>query len=86
MRIFGGDRLKGIMEKFKFPEDMPIENSMVSRTLENAQSRIEGFHFDSRKNILSYDDVLSTQRNVIYARRKKILHRDPEYQIGRAHV
>ncbi len=73
MRIFGGDRLKGIMEKFKFPEDMPIENSMVSRTLENAQSRIEGFHFDSRKQTLEFDDVLNTQRTSVYGRRKAIL-------------
>ncbi len=73
MRVFGGDRLKGIMEKFKFPVDMPIENALVSRTLETAQSRIEGFHFDSRKNTLEFDDILNSQRKSVYSSRAKIL-------------
>ncbi len=73
MRVFGGDRLKGIMQKFKFPEDMPIENGLVSKTLETAQSRIEGFHFDSRKHTLEFDDVLNVQRKAVYARRREIL-------------
>ena len=76
MRVFGGERLKGLMEKFKFPEDMPIENIMVSRTLENAQSKIEGFHFDSRKQTLEFDDVLNFQRKTVYARRHGILSGD----------
>ncbi len=78
MRVFGGDRLKSIMTKFKFPEDMPIENGMVSKTLENAQSKIEGFHFDSRKQTLEYDDVLNVQRKTIYTKRKSILFGDHE--------
>ncbi len=61
------------MNRFKFPEDMPIENVMVSRTLENAQSRIEGMHFDSRKHTLEFDDVLNVQRTTVYARRRAIL-------------
>ncbi len=78
MRVFGGDRLKSIMAKFNFPEDMPIENGMVSKTLENAQSKIEGFHFDARKQTLEYDDVLNIQRKTVYSKRKSILHGDHE--------
>ncbi|OGI84285.1 hypothetical protein A2903_03045 [Candidatus Nomurabacteria bacterium RIFCSPLOWO2_01_FULL_33_17] len=84
MRVFGGDKLKSIMTRFKFPEDMPIENIMVSRTLENAQSRIEGFHFDSRKHTLEFDDVLNVQRTTVYNRRKHILagsHEDLEKEL-----
>ena len=79
MRIFGGDKVKGMLGSLGVPEDEPIQNGFISRQLESAQEKVEGFHFDSRKNILSYDDVLSTQRAVIYGRRKKILHRDPEF-------
>lgn len=73
MRVFGGDRIKSLMNTFKIPEDQPIENKMISRQLEGAQTKIEGFHFDSRKQVLAYDDVLNKQRQVIYARRKKLL-------------
>ncbi len=73
MRIFGGERVKALMGTFKIPEDQPIEMKMISNTLESAQSRIEGFHFDSRKQVLAYDDVLNTQRKEIYARRNKLL-------------
>jgi len=76
MRVFGGDRMKSIMERFNFPEDMPIQNSLVSRTLENAQAKIEGFHFDSRKNTLEFDDVLNVQRKAVYSRRHGILFGD----------
>jgi preprotein translocase subunit SecA len=76
MRVFGGDRVKGMMGKFGIPEDQPIEMKMLSNTLENAQTRIEGFHFDSRKQILSYDDVLNQQRKVMYERRHKLLIAD----------
>lgn len=76
MRVFGGERVKSIMTKFNFPEDMPIENSIVSRTLENAQSKIEGFHFDSRKHTLEFDDVLNVQRKSVYSRRANILTGD----------
>ena len=74
MRVFGGERVKNLMGTFKIPEDQPIELRMLSKQLENAQSKIEGFHFDSRKQILAYDDVLNQQRSVVYERRSKILH------------
>ncbi|MCB9811697.1 preprotein translocase subunit SecA [Candidatus Nomurabacteria bacterium] len=73
MRVFGGDRIKGLMGTFGIPEDQPIENKMITRQLESAQTRIEGFHFDARKQVLAYDDVLNRQRQVIYARRRKLL-------------
>lgn len=78
MRIFGGEKVKGMLGSLGVPEDEPIQNGFISRQLEGAQEKVEGFHFDSRKNVLSYDDVLSTQRAVIYTRRKKILHNDTE--------
>jgi len=73
MRIFGGERVKNLMGTFGIPEDQPIEMKMISRQLESAQTRIEGFHFDSRKQVLAYDDVLNQQRLSIYSRRKKLL-------------
>jgi preprotein translocase subunit SecA len=73
MRVFGGDRIKGLMGTFGIPEDQPIENRMLTRQLESAQTRIEGFHFDSRKQVLAYDDVLNKQRQAIYERRRKLL-------------
>lgn len=73
MRIFGGDRLKNMMGKFGIPEDEPIQNKFVSNAIETAQKKIEGFHFDSRKHTLEYDNVLNTQRNSIYARRRTML-------------
>ncbi len=73
MRIFATDMLKNMMGRFKIPEDEPIQNGIVSRALENAQSKIEGFHFDSRKHVLEYDDVLNQQRKKTYERRRKIL-------------
>ena len=79
MRVFGGEKVKSMLGGLGVPEDEPVQNGFISRQLEGAQEKVEGFHFDSRKNILSYDDVLSTQRAVIYGRRKKILHRDPEF-------
>lgn len=78
MRIFGGEKVKGMLGSLGVAEDEPIQNGFISRQLEGAQEKVEGFHFDSRKNVLSYDDVLSTQRAVIYTRRKKILHNDTE--------
>jgi preprotein translocase subunit SecA len=73
MRIFGGDRLKNLMTTLKVPDDMPIEMKMVSRSLEKAQERVEGHHFDSRKHVLQYDDVLNRHRAVIYGRRRAVL-------------
>lgn len=73
MRIFGSDKIKRMMETLGIPEDQPIENKMVSRALEAAQAKIEGFHFDSRKHVLEFDDVLNKQRDSIYKTRKEIL-------------
>lgn len=73
MRIFGGDRIKGLMATLKIPEDQPIASGMISGAIESAQGKIEGFHFDTRKHVLDYDEVLNKQRQVIYERRKEIL-------------
>jgi preprotein translocase subunit SecA len=79
MRVFGGDRVKSMIGNLGIPEDEPIQNGFIARSLESAQEKIEGFNFDSRKNILSYDDVLSTQRASVYKRRGKLLDNDQEY-------
>ncbi len=76
MRRFGGDKLKNMMNTLGLPEDQPIQNGIISRTIENAQSKIEGFNFDIRKHILDYDDVMNKQREVIYKRRKEILEKN----------
>ncbi len=78
MRVFGGERVKNLMGTFGIPEDQPIEMKMISRTLESAQTKIEGFHFDARKQILAYDDVLNLQRKVVYERRRKLLEANPD--------
>jgi preprotein translocase subunit SecA len=74
MRVFGAERIKGMMGRFGIPEDMPITNSFVSKTLEGAQAKIEGFHFDARKHTLEYDDVMNHQRKIVYERRNQMLH------------
>jgi preprotein translocase subunit SecA len=76
MRVFGGERVQSLMGTFGIPEDQPIEMSMLAKTLESAQTRIEGFHFDARKQVLAYDDVLNQQRMVVYERRHKLLISD----------
>ncbi len=73
MRLFGGDRMKKMMDVFNMPEDQPIEAGMVSKSIEQAQKKIEGLNFDTRKHVLEFDDVLNHQRNVIYKRRRKYL-------------
>ncbi len=73
MRIFGGERVKRMMDTLGVPDDQPIENSLVSKSIESAQKKIEGFNFDTRKHVLDFDDVLNKQRETIYGRRKKIL-------------
>jgi len=79
MRIFGGDRLKNLMERFNFPEDLPIENKIISRSIESAQQKVEGYNFDLRKHLLDFDDVLNKQREKIYKERRKILEGDENY-------
>jgi preprotein translocase subunit SecA len=76
MRIFGGDRVKSVMEMLKVPEDEAIQNKMITRSLETAQEKIEGFNFDNRKQTLAYDDVINVQRQAVYARRRALLAGD----------
>ncbi len=73
MRLFGGDQVARLMTIFKLPEDVPLEHQMVSKSIEQAQVKVEGFHFDSRKHLVEYDDVLNKQREIVYKRRRKIL-------------
>lgn len=73
MRLFGGESISRIMTALKLPEDTPIENAMVSKAIENAQKKVEGHHFDSRKRVVEYDDVINVQREIIYKRRRQIL-------------
>jgi preprotein translocase subunit SecA len=79
MRIFPSDSVKNMMGRFGIPEDEPINSKIVSRSLESAQSKIEGMHFDSRKHVLQFDDVLNEQRKSIYEKRRKILYNDRVY-------
>jgi preprotein translocase subunit SecA len=77
MRIFGGDRIAAIMERLKVDDETPIENRLISKSLEGAQKKVEGFHFDQRKNVVQYDDVMNRHRKAVYAMRKEIL-KQPE--------
>jgi len=76
LRIFGAERISGIMDKIGIEEDQPIEHKYISRAIENAQKRVEGQNFDIRKHLLDYDDVMNRQRKVIYEQRKKVLRGD----------
>jgi preprotein translocase subunit SecA len=73
LRIFGAERIAGIMDKIGIEENQPIEHRMISKAIENAQKRVEGQNFDMRKHLLEYDDVMNRQRQVIYEQRKKVL-------------
>ncbi len=73
VRRFGGDRVKSLLERMSFDEDTPIEHSMVSKAIESAQSKVEGYNFDIRKHLVDYDDVVNKHREVIYEERRKIL-------------
>ncbi len=79
MRVFGSSKIKDMMGRFGIPEDEPISSKLVSRALEGAQEKIEGFHFDTRKHTLQYDDVLNQQRTSIYTKRRKILFEDEAF-------
>ncbi|HST16316.1 MAG TPA: preprotein translocase subunit SecA [Gaiellaceae bacterium] len=74
VRLFAGDRIQNIMERFKLPEDQPMEASILSRQIENAQKKVEEQNFVARKNVLKYDDVMNVQRQVIYEQRNRVLH------------
>ena len=73
MRLFGGDRTSAIMEKLGYDETMPIENKIITNSIESAQKKIEGRNFDIRKNVLNYDDVMNKQREIIYSQRQSVL-------------
>ena len=73
MRLFGGDRVSSLMDTLKLDEDTPIENRMITSTLESAQKKLEGRNFEIRKNVLKYDDVMNQQREIIYGQRRKVL-------------
>ena len=73
MRRFGGDRIKSVMEWAGLDEDTPIENKMIGRAIEGAQVKVEAYHFDIRKHLVEYDDVVNTHRDVIYGEREKVL-------------
>jgi preprotein translocase subunit SecA len=73
MRIFAGERIAGLMERLGIDEDTPIEHNLVTRQIEGAQKKVEQYHFDVRRHVLEYDDVMNVQRKVIYAERRKVL-------------
>ena len=88
MRIFGGDKIVAIMNSFNIEEDLAIENKIITRQIESNQKKVETFHFDARKNVLEYDDVMNLQREKFYAQRNKVLenndlHEDVIYMIER---
>jgi preprotein translocase subunit SecA len=83
VRLFAGDRIKNIMQRFKVPDDQPMEASILSRQIEGAQKKVEEQNFVMRKNVLKYDDVMNTQRQVIYAQRRAVLEgEDLSDQVG----
>ena len=86
MRLFAGDRIHGIMERFKIPDDQPMEASILSRQIEGAQKKVEEQNFVARKNVLKYDDVMNTQRMVIYEQRRRVLNGDDTSEEIRAWI
>jgi len=78
MRIFGSDKMKNMMDRLGIPEDMPIENKIISKSIESAQKKVEGHNFDTRKHLLEYDDVLNKHRSGFYRRRNEILDADDD--------
>ncbi len=82
MRVFGGDSIKNMMGKLGIKEDEPIENRLITKSLESAQQKIEGFNFDARKHVLEFDDVLNFQRKIMYGRRREILLGNKEKVLG----
>jgi preprotein translocase subunit SecA len=82
MRLFGGDRLKSMMERLQVPDDQPLQSRIVSRSIESAQKRVEGHNFDMRRHVLQYDDVMNKHREIIYKRRQKILEKLDDAESG----
>lgn len=88
MRIFAGDRIKRVMTTLRVPDDLPIENSTLSKIIAGAQKKVEGFHFDTRKHLLEYDDVINRHREVVYGRRRAVLEsfdREQKELLGAPH-
>ena len=88
MRIFGGDKITGLMNMLNVEEDMAIESSLITRQIQSAQKKVETYHFDIRKSVLQYDDVMNIQREKFYAQRRKVLEgkdlrSDIEYMIDK---
>ena len=86
MRVFGGEQISSLMTRFNMPEDVPLEHAMVSRAIEQAQIKVEGFNFDMRKQVVEYDDVMNKQREIIYKLRRKALemgNKDEKWEVGR---
>ncbi|MEK7077866.1 MAG: preprotein translocase subunit SecA, partial [Patescibacteria group bacterium] len=73
MRVFGGDRIKSLMTRFNIPEDEAIKSGLVSKAIESAQSKIEGYHFDARRHVLEYDEVMNKHRGVVYKMRREFI-------------
>ncbi|HYA00848.1 MAG TPA: SEC-C metal-binding domain-containing protein [Candidatus Binatia bacterium] len=73
MRVFGGERMQGLMNTLRIEEDVPLESKLVTRQIEGAQARVEGHNFDTRRHVVEYDDVMNKQREIIYGERRKIL-------------
>lgn len=84
MRLFGGERLKSMMERLNVPDDMPLENSLVSRSIESAQKKVEGRNFDTRRHVVQYDDVMNRHREIMYKRRQKLLVKMAQGQLDDA--
>jgi preprotein translocase subunit SecA len=81
MRLFGGDTISGLMTRFNMPENVPLQHPLVSRAIEQAQVKVEGYNFDIRKHLVEYDDVLNKQREIIYARRRKALETETKSDV-----
>jgi len=79
MRIFGGEKIANIMETFNIPADMPIENPIITKQIQSAQKKVEVYHFDIRKNVIEYDDVMNHQRKIFYEQRRKVLEGENLY-------
>ncbi|MEE8301518.1 MAG: preprotein translocase subunit SecA, partial [Candidatus Tectomicrobia bacterium] len=81
LRIFGSERISGVMEKLGMEEGQPIEHSMISKAIENAQRKVEAHNFDIRKHLLEYDDVMTKQREVLYRQRREVLETDDVHEL-----
>ena len=78
MRLFGGEKIASLMDTFKMPENVPLEHPMVSRAIQQAQVKVEGFNFDMRKRVVEYDDVMNKQREIVYKKRREVLELDKD--------